>query len=247
MVTGQVILDLPGITTTSAVGYDGRNGIYPQQLQEEMINDANQQIAELASVFEKRCKDAGVAHEVASVQGVPSREILATALFHDLVVMGMRTFFHFETRKGPGDSLEKVLNHSVAPVLAVPESFGGKLERVLVAFDGSHHAASALHKFAALADPRRVKVTVLTADTKPDLAEDGLRNTVEYLRAHGFQNVKTVHSEMKPHDAIREHIADGIDLIVAGVHSKKPIRDLFVGSFTRSLIDDGSIPLFLGQ
>jgi len=50
-VTGQVILDLPEITTTSTVGFDFRNGIYPEQLQKERIEDANRQIAELVSVF----------------------------------------------------------------------------------------------------------------------------------------------------------------------------------------------------
>ena len=44
MVTGQVILDLPEITTVSAVGFDVRHGIYPEQLQKEKISEAQQQI-----------------------------------------------------------------------------------------------------------------------------------------------------------------------------------------------------------
>ncbi len=92
-----------------------------------------------------------------------------------------------------------------------------------------------------------VKITVLAADIKRDAAEDGLRNAEEYLRAHGFQNVETVSSEKNPAEAISEDFATEIDLIVAGIHSRKPIRDLFVGSLTRSLIAEGSMPLFLGQ
>ncbi len=47
-----------------------------------------------------------------------------------------------------------------------------------------------------------------------------------------------------PADSILEDIETS-DLVVAGIHSRKFLKDIFVGSLTRQLIDYGHTPLLL--
>jgi len=48
-------------------------------------------------------------------------------------------------------------------------------------------------------------------------------------------------------DVVDDAIAGGINLVVAGIHSKKKFQDLFVGSFTKALIDRGDVAMFLSH
>jgi len=83
------------------------------------------------------CEAQHVAHMEDEFAGVPASVITETAALYDLVVMGLRTFYHFETRENDGDSLERILDRTASPVLAVPADPGAAFQRVLIAYDGS--------------------------------------------------------------------------------------------------------------
>ena len=68
-------------------------------------------------------------------EGVPVDLILDTATLFDLVVVGLRTFFHFETRQGDGELLSKILGSATTPILAVPYK-PREMKKVMIAFDG---------------------------------------------------------------------------------------------------------------
>jgi nucleotide-binding universal stress UspA family protein len=244
-VTGQVVLDVPEISAPATMVADGQYGIFPIDLQEEKLDDAKKRIEELVSSFEEKCAGAGVPYRVARMQGVPAKKILEVAMFHDLVVMGLHTYFHFETRTTPGHSLDKVLTHSAVPILAVPTEFH-ELRHAIFAFDGSFHAASTMHKLASFAAPLSMKITILAADANHEKAEESLAQAKEYLQAHGCQDVETEWSIKPILAAVTEDYLEGTNLIAAGVHTRHPMRDFFVGSFTKTMIKKGETAMFLG-
>jgi nucleotide-binding universal stress UspA family protein len=247
-VSGLAVLDTPGIEhSVGAVPVGGLH--YAKELEDAREEEAHERIQTLLGAFTEKCEKEGVAHTEAERQGSPSDCIIHDAIFYDLVVIGMRTYFHFETSGGPGDSLETILDHSVTPILAVPDHFDGKSERkVLIAFDGSPPAARALHRFAQLAGALPLgEVTLLTSDEDAETANYYLDQAEAYLKAHGVNDIRKVWTPEEIVRAVREDYLDQADTVVVGAHSKRGLLDFMMGSLTKSLIEAAKKPVLVGQ
>jgi len=197
--------------------------------------------------FADTCESLRVAHLETEYEGLPVQKLLDSAIFYDLIVVGIRTAFHFETSNDSFDRLDQLLDHTITPILAVPATGLKKLEKVVIAFDGSLGSARALHDFAALAGPFSPGIKIVTSNPKKEEADFLLDQAAAFLRSHGLTNISTEKLDGPIEKHIDELIADGPDLIVAGIHSKKLIGDRFVGSFTKSLINRADIALFLSH
>lgn len=248
-VTGVVVLDTPGIE--KSIGPIPMGGLYyADRLEEKKKKDAHEHIQALLEKFKEKCQREGVAHRESELQGSPSEQILHTSIFYDLVVIGLRTFFHFETKDKPGYSLEHLLSHAVTPVLAVPENYQPVEKRkVLIAFDGSLPSARSLHSFAYFMNSStfETEITLLMSDTDPQAAKFFLDGAEAFLNAHSFNNIKKEWIQEDIIDTIKEKYLDQTDLVVLGVHSKKGMFDFMVGSLSKFLIKEGTKPLLLGQ
>jgi nucleotide-binding universal stress UspA family protein len=246
VVTGMAVLDTPEITGVD-LPFHASLLPYTLQMAAERTEDAKARIADALKRFAETCESQGVGHTQAEFQGVPSDRILETAAFYDLLIMGLRTFFHFETQAGAGDSLQRVLNRCSTPVLAVPSGEVELFKNVVVAFDGSPHAVRALRALVAFEPVYDFNVTVVMSDDDSKRAEFYLGQAAAFLRAHGFAKLSTVATGEEIGDVIDRDYIEDADLVVAGVHAKHAVRDFFVGSLTKRLIDYGHTALLLGQ
>ena len=196
------------------------------------------------------CRAADVAHRETEYEGIPAEKLMGSAIFYDLVVTGLKNSFHFETRGTRSETLDELLDHTSTPVLAVPAEGMSKLERVLIGFDGSLGSARVLHDFMSFAAPYQPEIRIVTAENDKARADFLAGNAELLLRAHGFENVNR-HIGKEPVADVFDHLlAPGmprVDLIVLGIHSGNPIKDFFVGSFTKGMIRRGDIPLFLSH
>lgn len=199
------------------------------------------------SRFASICEKARVKHFETEWDGLPSQKLLESSISYDLIVVGLRTFFHFETRGEKGDCLSDLLDHTITPVLGVPGAGLVGFEKALVTFDGSHASARALHDFARLASPFHFEVTVFVTEKDEREAKFLLDEAEVFLAAHQIENVKLEHESSPVESIIDDGYIDQFDLIVAGIHSKKRIKDVFVGSFTKKLIEAGSRSLLLSH
>lgn len=243
---GLVVLDTPEI----------RSHIAPVEIAHwpsvaDVINDALKDAEEVITQarydFANRCEEARVAHCESELEGIPANRILEASALFDLVVTGLRTFYHFETREGPGNSLSKFLDRTVAPVLAVPKGHREPFKKVLVAYDGSFGSSRALRDFVGFAKPYQFEITLFSADSDQAQAEALTNRAAAYLRAHNFKDIKTATSNKSPIDAIEQDYIEEVDLVVAGIHSRKFLKDAFVGSLTNKLIELGHTALFLSH
>jgi nucleotide-binding universal stress UspA family protein len=250
-VSGMVVLDLPGIE--HSVGPIPIGGsYYAEQVIAKKEVEAKARIAELIDEFAATCDRLGVRHCEFERQGVPGEKIVYEALYFDAVMMGMRTFFHFESNAKAGDSLCKVLDHSVTPVYAVPRTlpediFQRDSVNVLVAFDGSLPSARALQRFGQLALPNIMNITVLSSDKDAETAAFHTEQAANYLKSRGFDKVKTVVESDNIIDLIENKYLDQSDLFVVGAHSKRGLLDFFVGSLTEYLVELDKKPVLIGQ
>lgn len=245
-IAGVAVLDSPEIRSSlvPAVG-----PYYPLMIDavQTKVNHADQVLKDCLDRFSRICQDAGVRHVETEYEGIPAQKLLESSICYDLVVTGLKTSFHFETRGDHGDSLDKLLERTATPVLAVPPNGMPEPKRAAIAFDGSMGSARALRDFILFAAPYDPEIVVIAADLTPAKADFLLESAAQLLRAHGFGQVDTIASEEPIEAVFADAPARDADLIVAGIHSRHRIKDLFVGSFTRHLIEQGSHPLFLSH
>src|SRR2546430_15366409 len=96
------------------------------------------------------CTQAGVAFKLLEDEGLPANRIVLEAQRYDLILLGRKTYFHFETVDEPDPTLFQVLKHSPRPVVTVPSAPLREEGAVLVAYDGSLQASRALQAFESL-------------------------------------------------------------------------------------------------
>ncbi|MFT5467049.1 MAG: nucleotide-binding universal stress UspA family protein [Verrucomicrobiales bacterium] len=242
--TGLAVLDSPGIRGSVAPS----DTLHWPLVQDTILGaeaHARERIAAAREKFDRTCVEQGVKHAASQLEGVPAEVIHDASGLYDLVVMGLRTFFHFETRDEPGDSLDKLLGQTATPILAVPKDRpASPFLHALVAYDGSMNASRALKEFAAFAAPFDFQITVLTATEDDRQAEMLLHEAIAYLADHGIDNVETKRSKQK---AVTIDTLGDADLVVAGIHSKRFFKDRFVGSLTTELIERHDRALFLSH
>lgn len=248
-VTGVAVLDSDEIRASliPAIG-----PYYPMMVEEvqKKIQHAAHTLRECLARCAATCEAAGVEHRQAEYDGIPAEKLLNSAIFYDLIVMGLETSFHFETRGTRSESLQHLLDRTATPVLAVPATGLPGIERVLVGFDGSAPAARALHDFMSLAAAFQPEIVLVAAGLPREQSDFLLGNAELLLRAHGFTRV-TRHAGEGPVEAVFEHLltpaGGGADLVVLGIHSGNFLKKFFVGSFTKKLIEQGDISLFLSH
>lgn len=211
------------------------------------LEQAEQIIGRAKERFAMTCDAEHVAHSEEELSGAPASIVTEIAALYDLIVMGLRTHFHFETRETEGDSLAKILDQTTTPVLAVPARTGGSFQRVLIAYDGSFPAARAIRDFAGFARPYEFEIHVFASGSDRAQSEALLERAAAYLRSHDLHGVKLHPTSQAPWDFVQKEFLGATDLVVAGIHSRKFIVDPFVGSFTRNLIEAGQAALFLSH
>lgn len=244
---GVAVVDKPGIEA-SACGAGIGAYEYARQVREQRLSDAHDRVRGHLDNFEKVCGEAGVRCEVAYADAVPFQAIVDEARTADLILIGMRTYFHPETCEGPGDTLRRLLEVGVCPVLAVPKE-ADLPERAVVAYDGSVQAARALRTYITLAssNPAARSITLLQVGEGTDEDEQvQLDNARKYVEGWGF-SVDEVVREGRASTVIEEVAADQSPcVVVMGAYGRRGMmKKLFFGSTADSLIKKERFPLFV--
>lgn len=245
-VSGVAVLDSKEIRSSLVPAV----GPYYPGVMETVIkkkNHAEQILKDCLQRFEETCEKMRVAHLETEYEGIPAQKLLESAIFHDLIVVGVKTSFHFETRKESIEGFDCLLDRTIIPILAVPAKGFEKPESVLVTFDGSLGSAQALHDFATFVQPYDCKIKIVVAGKKQEEADFLLKNASAFLRSHGIRNLETEAVNGEIYDVVDQELAGVVNLIVAGIHSKKFFKDQFVGSFTKSMFERGDTALFLSH
>lgn len=244
-VSGMVALDVSEID--SSVGPIAPGGVkLAELLEEKKLAEAEEHINSLLTNLADECAKAGVKHVEEEFQGSPSARIIEESKFYDLVVMGLRAFYHYEPKSESGDSLDKILGHTITPILAVPKEYR-KMQSVLIVCDGELPSVRAMQRFAHIAENRELKVYLLMENKKKEYADYYLNNAEKYLNSYGITDVVKNATDKNLLDVIEKEYFDKVDLIVTGLHSHKSIKEFLLGSVAHSLIMNGQKALFLAQ
>ncbi|MFQ6673954.1 MAG: universal stress protein [Fidelibacterota bacterium] len=244
-VVGIGVVDLPGIESVER-GAPVGSLYFAKKAEEHKLRDALEKVEGFLEDFENVCKEAGVKYELHSRRGVPFRSIVEAGKVADLIVVGLRTFYHFETSSEAGDTLKRVLRHSVCPVMAVPQTMEA-VKNVIIAYDGSTESAKALRAFVNRFHPgfQDVRFTLLTVSEPEQDASDVQRDALAYLASWDVEPA-TVVDDGKVYEVILRH-SKVLDrpMVVMGAYGRSEISELFFGSTARRLVEDATIPIFV--
>ena len=258
-VEGMVVIDTEGIERSIGAVPIGQMRMAKTRIATKE-EESHQLMESILKKFKERCEADGVRHTEYEDQGTPADAILAESNYFDCVVIGLRTFFTYESGSGRdhmygtdddnhGNSLDLILDQSLAPVFAVPLEWKpaeGAFD-VLIAIDNSVNSMRCLRQFARLYGRAPANVTLLNCHTNETEAKDLLGKSEGFLKAHGFEKITLDWQPRKPREVITYEFVKPYDLICVGAHAKTAVIDYFVGSVTKDLIQLGRKPLLIAN
>lgn len=175
--------------------------------------------------------------------------VISQAHLTDLVVIGKESGETVEPMRGA--LIEGFLFDAGVPTLIVPESYKPhfKLDKVMIAWDGSATSARAVHAaMPLLEETKSVEIVAAASAKNSDKILGG--EVAVYLARHGLD--VTVHVlDRKGHEpayALLEHAgAIHADYIVMGAYGHSRIREFIMGGTTRNILDDLTIPVLMAH
>lgn len=244
--TGLVVLDTP-VLEEPVAAYPPSLLDLEERFTENRLERARDHINRLLAEFRDTCEQNGVTYSECQDQGSPSFRIIRDSMYYDLIVTGLRTYFHFESTVSPGDDLDEIMDHVITPILAVPDNgVAQDGHSALIAYDGTLPAARAMHQFIQLAAPLDFRVTLFTSHKSPEAAEHLQDSAEMYLNAHGYQHVHRIDTRHDIRSMLDSPHFKEAELIVLGAHSKHGLLDFAIGSVSRDLIRRAATPLLIG-
>jgi len=246
---GISIVDADSIEMHSASAPLG-SFYYAEKLVDEKINEAHAILEKALQDFKTKCQANQVKCETILNAGNPAKEIIKETELADLLIIGIQTFFHFETDSTPDDTFEKIINHSKCPIIAVTEQEIPAKFGVLAAYDGNIKANNAIKAFATINDRFQFTTDVTVLNVNDDLDEGTIiiNKAVKYLEAHGL-NITGKVLRGRPREIIfktaKECEQTKKTLLVIGTNGNNELTDLILGNSIKNIILDGTIPLFI--
>jgi nucleotide-binding universal stress UspA family protein len=206
-----------------------------QALTRELIASAQEHL----DLFAGQCADRGISFSSDIKTGIPEDVISSMAIAHDIVVISRSGYRHIQSQNDVDSSIAPVIRNSVRPVLVAGSEFKeeGNIHKILVAYDGSMHAARALPAAAELAARSGVQCTLVTVASSEEQGEEILSPAESFLYHHGIVARKKIMLSSKPSEEIcRMAASGGADLLVMGAYGHNQIREAIFGSTTERIL-----------
>jgi nucleotide-binding universal stress UspA family protein len=216
-----------------------------QSLMDEMSAKCRERLGRFAD----QCDSRGISCSTETKTGIPGEIISRSAIAHDIVIVSRTGYNPTANTKETIDSLvAPVIRSSVRPVLVAGTEFReeNEIRNILVAYDGSSHAARALLVAAELAARPGANCTLVTVVPSEDAGWEILAPAEAFLAHHGVIPRKQVEVSNKPSSVISRLVASGnVDLLIMGAYGHSPIREVLFGSSTERILSHCSANVVL--
>jgi nucleotide-binding universal stress UspA family protein len=192
--------------------------------------------------FNQRCQEAQVTGNLAIEKGDVSTLVCERALLTDLVVLNVA---HPPSPglSSLGSGLRSILWRSARPILTVPGE-ASRMDRALVAFDGSPKSKEALFVAAYLAESWKTSLTVLTISEEQKTLPSAQDYAHAYLELHELQaDFMLVKGSLDMFlEVIRER---EINLVLMGGYGGSAWQEVMLGSAVNLLLREAKCPLLI--
>jgi nucleotide-binding universal stress UspA family protein len=246
---GICAVDVYGIEKHAAGASPGAF-YYAEKLVDDKINDSRTKLEKLLDEFENKCRTHNIACEKILRSGTPAKEIIKETELADLLLIGIKTYFHFETTDDSDDTFEKIISHGKCPIIAVTEKEIPVNMGTLIAYDGNAKSNNAMKAFARVNDYFKFskEVTVLNVNDNLEEGDAIIQKAHRYLQSHGLKVTGKI-LQGRPREIIYKTAKELENicktLLVIGTNGNNELTDYIVGNSIRSIVQDGTIPLFI--
>lgn len=245
--TGMAVVDTASISASSKGG--GIGSMYlMSKVQESLTVEAREIAQALTRAFRDAVKESGIQSQVVIEEGVALQRIIEDMNCRDLLVIGKEPHFFYSHPDETSTKLEEIVSRVVSPTCVIPSTYR-KVERVMIAYDGSAASVRAMRSFFQL-KPFGSDVTVeaINVHSKGERASAllALAHVKAYGEAHGYSIQTLAFEGTDPSkeivEALERHQAD---VLVAGAHIVSPLSRIAFGSTSASLLHQVNIPMWL--
>ncbi|MEO1240452.1 MAG: universal stress protein [Pseudomonadota bacterium] len=190
-------------------------------------------------------KESGVTASWDDVEGELYTDLAGRAMSCDLAVIATASD---DTTPMEQEIIESLLFKSGRPVLMCPQSgLAGTPKKIVVAWNGRQEAARAVSaSMDLLQDAEDVSVVTVRKSKSPLVHTEEITT---YLRLH---NVNAVRSEIEIDDDESDNarldaevLEQKPDLLVMGAYSHSRWREAILGGYTRHMIHEAKLPVFM--
>jgi nucleotide-binding universal stress UspA family protein len=186
--TGIGVIDLPGIQRSSGPAPIGAMH-YDRLADQQHLEETREVVSGVLKDFGRHCQEKGIHHSIHSEMGSPFREIIEESKFHDFIIIGQKTFFRYNIKHEPGNTLDRILHNGLTAALAVPDSVR-QIKKVLVAYDNSVQVTKAIQMFLLLHIWNQCDITLLNVNNNASRGIQLLGRLGDYFRRYGVQTEK---------------------------------------------------------
>ncbi len=214
-----------------------------------LMNEMNSKCREKLNGFAELCRARDISCSTETKPGIPPDSVSNSGIAHDIIIVSRGGYNPAADAKETIDSfVAPVIRNSVRPVLVAGMDFreGSEISNILVAYDGSIHAARALLVAAELASRPGTNCTLVTVVPTEEAGREILAPAEAFLDHHGVHPEKRIEVTTKPSLVIAELVAaGGVDLLIMGAYGHSPIREVLFGSTTERILSHCSVNVIL--
>ncbi len=216
------------------------------------IDRANEYAEELENSFTAKASNNEIPYEWKTIEGLDLNFVIENARYADLVI-APASYSHYsdETSHHLCDYFATNLGR---PLLIVPDlkKIFNLPERIVIAWDESHEAARAVHD--AIPVLKQAEHIQIISVSKNDKTEKENMIRCEQLQRHlRHHNIKCeVFSPDKSSKGVGYTVYESAleynaELIVMGAYGHSKFKEIILGSTTKYLIENSTLPLFVSK
>jgi len=219
---------------------------YAKKMCENRMEMTRGHIDEAIASLGERCREAGVAYEVAYESGDTFDLMISHARYNDLTVFGLRSLFEYEMAKDPEKDLIRLLSQGVRPILAVSKELR-PIRKVMVAYSGSMESAKAMRRYVQFRLWPDAPLEIVHFGDDSEYNNRLVEDAAAYCRDHAY-TAETRIVAGKAADRLTAIAQDArADLIVMGNSIRSIWLRKALGDTVLKTLSEADRPLFLSQ
>jgi nucleotide-binding universal stress UspA family protein len=239
--------------TGASIAYEippGSFGVLPSSVIDTMRERDDREAGEIESRFVSNASAAGIRAETVRAPAMPD---LAQAVFGDLCRHFDCTILNqhdTETGRRTDMMIEAALFRSGRAAIVVPTIQKGpaKLDRILLAWDGSEAATRALASALPLLKLSRSVQVVAIPRERGGVDLPGFNITRHLARHDVSAELKVLPSPIDAANTLLSHAADhSADLLVMGGYGHSRLRESLFGGTTREILATMTLPVLMAH
>jgi nucleotide-binding universal stress UspA family protein len=202
--------------------------------------------------FEQHCQAAGVAGELAIEAGEVTRTICERAWWTDVVVVSLTYPPAPQLLARLGSGFRTLVRRCPRPLLAIPtaelaaaEPSADRLNRALLAYDGTPKAQEALFLATYLAGRWHIPLTVVTVSEKNEATLEIITQAYNYLADHGVAATYIIESGPVAENILKTAATHRSNLIIMGGYGLTPMLEVVLGSSVDQVLRQACQPLLI--